>query len=285
MASTQDEMRPEAVVNKLGDQELLRNYCEFAGLHRAVTAIILFKSLGTDENQRRSIGLEILGNFAAALEDVALWFYVLREWKEQKELLFDLLDRINVTESPGHPYSSERALDEMASWTIADLRREFGLPTDQRLLQMGWTERMLNEYINVLRDALEQLREALGVRIESERVLVSSYNKLKHGALAIAASEYSSIGVSVLLPSRRGPRDPVSGKRKINAGWIACDDDDLRGLVDNTVNISSTICAILNLIYKARFDPTWKGSVPSAVTDWRASAYFSTHTAAPTTTR
>jgi hypothetical protein len=261
---TPDEM----VVAKLNDRAILRNYCAFAGLHRAVVAITLFKSLGADENRRRSIGLELLGNFAASLEDVALWFYVLREWKERKELLFDLLDRINITEKPGHAYSSERALKEMTNWTIADLRRELGLPTDERLLKMGWTEKMLNEHINGLRGALEQLREALQIRTENERVLVSSYNKVKHGALAIAASEYSPIGVSVMLPSRRGPIDPESGKRKINTGWIACEDEALSRLADNTVHISSTLWAILNLIYKAGFDPEWQGSIPSAIRDW-----------------
>jgi hypothetical protein len=248
----------EIVVEKLRDQEVLKNYCTFAGLHRARAAVTLFDSLGTDENQRRSIGLEIFANFAAALEDVALWFFVLREWKKGKELLFDLLDRINVTERPGHAYSSERALDEMARWTIADLRREFGLPADEDLLKKGWTERMLNDHINGLRGALELLRSGLEMRSEDEHGVVSAYNKLKHGALAVASAEHSPIGVSVMLASRRGPRDPASGRRKINVGWIACEDEALRRLVDITLQTSSALWAILNLLYMTRFDAKWR---------------------------
>ena len=58
----------QIIVEKLSDQEVLRNYCTFAGMHRSNTAMTLFSSLGTDENQRRSIGLEILGTSVAALE-------------------------------------------------------------------------------------------------------------------------------------------------------------------------------------------------------------------------
>lgn len=275
-----EEMSGETVVAKLGDREVLKNYCEFAVFHRAMSAITLFKSLGTDENQRRSIGLEILGNFAASLEDTALWFYVLKEWKEEKDLLFDLLDRTIITEGSGHPYSSEKALEEMAVWTIADLRREFGLPTDQRLLHMGWTERELNEHINALRDVLRELREALEMRTEDERVLVSAYNKVKHGTLAIAAKEYSEIGVSVMLSSRRGPIDLKSGKRKIDTGWIDCEDKELAKLVDNTVHTCGNLWAMLNLIYKSRFDQSWQGVLPAAITDWSKTHCSSIHSTA-----
>ena len=268
MTSAWPSMPPEAVISKLGDRELLQNYCGFASRHRAVVGVTLFRALGEDELQRRSIGLEIVGNFAAALEDVALWFFVLKEWKEGT-LLFDLLDRIEIRESEGYAYSSEAAFNELAAWTIADLRREFRLSTDESLLSMGWTELRIREYINLLRDAQESIKSALQARTESERILVSSYNKIKHGALAIAASEGSNIGVSVLLPSRKGPLDPVSGKRKINSGWIPCEDEELRNMVRNTVSVSSAMSAILNLVYANRFDRTWNlPKLPVILADW-----------------
>ena len=247
-----------AIVTKLGDQAVLRNYCTFAGMHRAVVAETLFRALGADPNQRRSIGLEITGNFVAALEDVALWFFVLKEWKMEQSLLFDLLDAIQVRESAQSKYSSLVAQNELAKWTIADLRREFGLPTDDELLKRGWTEMILTAHINGLRGALEILRTALEMRTEDEHVLVSSYNKIKHGALAIAATEHSPIDVSVMLSSRRGPLDKASGKRKINTGWMACEGEALRRLVDNTIQVSFALWQILNFLYMARFDPSWK---------------------------
>ena len=212
-----------------------------------------------------------------------MWFYVLKEWKGQKELLFDLLDSMNIKESDTWSYSSEKALSEMANWTIADLRREFGLPTDQRLLQMGWTERALTEHINALRDALEEIREAFEMRTEDERVLVSAYNKVKHGILAIAAREYSEIGISVMLSSRKGPRDPGSGKRKINTAWIDCENESLGRLVDNTVHTCANLWSMLNLIYKARFDLSWQGVPPAAIKDWSDTHCRSIHSAARTT--
>ncbi len=261
-------MLPDAVISKLGDRELLQNYCGFASRHRAVVSVTLFRALGEDELQRRSIGLELVGNFAAALEDVALWFFVLKEWKEGT-LLFDLLDKIKIRESEGHAYSSETAFNELAAWNIADLRRELRLFSDETLLSMGWTEQRIREYINLLRNAQETIKSALQARTESERVLVSSYNKIKHGTVAIAASEGSNIGVSVLLPSRRGPLDPGSGNRKINSGWIPCEDEELRNMVRNTVSVSSAMSAILNLIYANRFDRKWRiPKLPVILADW-----------------
>ena len=121
------------------------------------------------------------------------------------------------------------------------------------------------------------------MRTEDERVLVSAYNKVKHGTLAIAAKEYSEIGVSVMLSSRRGPTDLKSGKRKINTGWIDCEDEALARLVDNTVHTCGNLWAMLNLIYKAKFDPSWKGEVPAAIQDWSRTKCASIHGAASAT--
>jgi len=247
------------MLGRLNDRELLKNYCHFAGIHRANVADSLFRSLsGAGENQRRSTGLELLGNLVATLEDAAMWFFVLKEWKKGNALLFDLLDTTNIQERPGGPMSSEAVLNEIAGWTIADLRREFGLPRDEDLLKRGWTETMLNKHINDLRADLDAFKSALEMRTEDERTMVNSYNKIKHGALAIATTEHSSINVSVMLPSRRGPVDPISGKRKINFAWIACEDKALRSLVNITIQTSFVLWWILNILYVARFDPDWK---------------------------
>jgi hypothetical protein len=88
--------------------------------------------------------------------------------------------------------------------------------------------------------------------------MVNSYNKIKHGALAIATTEHSSINVSVMLPSRRGSVDPISGKRRINFAWIACGDRALRSLVNITIQTSFILWWILNVLYRTRFDPAWE---------------------------
>jgi len=156
------------------------------------------------------------------------------------------------------------------------------MPRDERLLQLGWSERMLNEHINAMRQTLGELQEALEMRTENERVLVSAYNKAKHGMLAIATEEYSPIGVSVMLSSRRGPLDEMSGRRKINTGWIDCADDALARLVDNTVHTSGNLWSMLNVIYKATFDPQWQGEVPEAISRWSSTRCASIHGGSPT---
>lgn len=245
------------IVSKLSDQEVLRNYCTFAGMHRALTAHFLLAALTQDPNQRRSVALELAANFVAALEDVATWYFVLREWRQSEETLFDLIDRIQVTDSEGQRYSTQAAVANVSHWTIADLRREFGLPSDKSLEDAGWSEDAINTHLNGLREALVRLKSGLELRLEDEGILRTSCNKIKHGLLAIAATENSTMGVSVMIPSRRGPRGP-SGKRKINTGWIACDDTGLRRLAKNAIIVSEALWAVLNLVYVFRFDPEWR---------------------------
>jgi hypothetical protein len=145
----------------------------------------------------------------------------------------------------------------MSKWTIADLRREFGLPNDEELIERGWSEEGLRSYINGLREALVRLRSGLELRLEDEGILRTSYNKIKHGMLAFPTSEHSQIGVSVMIISRRAPR-LSGGKAMVNVGWISCDDDALHRLASNAVIVSEALWALLNLIYAYRFDRSWE---------------------------
>ncbi len=236
------------------DQAVLKSYCAFAGMHRAIVAQTLMGGLTADPNERRSVGIELAANFVAALEDVALWYFVLREWKSG-EALFDLMNRIQVRDTKGYKYSTQNAVDALSDWTIADLRREFGLPSDDELLESGWSEVGLNYYIDGLREALVRLKSGLELRLEDEGILRKSYNKIKHGVLAFPTTEHSKIGVSVQILSRRAPGRPGG---KINVGWISFDDDALRRLASNAVIVSEALWALLNLIYIYRFDRSWR---------------------------
>ena len=245
---------PSAVIMaKLGDKEFLRNYCEFAGAHRARIAELLFSNLDDEPNRRRSIALELTANYVSAIEDLVLWFFVLKRWRNNEGTLFDLLNSTSVVERPGNKYSTETALGELRAWTIADLRRELGLPTDDYLLQAGLNERALTNHLNAIRDLLARFREGLELRLEYEHLLVTAYNKVKHGVLAVATTETSRSGISVMIPSR-----PVSGQRKpVNVGWLPCDDEELSKLYVSTLLVSESTFTLLNLIYIGDFDAGW----------------------------
>lgn len=253
-----DEISSQLVVDKLSDPAVLRNACEFASLHRALVVKHLRATLpAPDEaNELRSVALELTMNYVAALEDAVLWFFVLREWKSGNKLLFDLLDTIQITESRKAPYSSQAALKAIEAWTVADLRREFGLPGDEWLLAHGWSETGINRHISAIREGLERLKKGLELRVGDEGVLCTSYNKIKHGCLAIAATEHSSIGVSVMMSSRRGPLGE-GGKRLINTGWLPCERDELVNVADSTLLITEAMWTFLNLLYTFRFDTGW----------------------------
>ncbi len=247
------------IVARLSNREVIRNYCDFAGMHRAVIAKVLFRSLKEESPEcRRSIGLEIAANFVGALEDAALWFYVLKEWKcNDAVLVFDLLDRIWITEGAGSKFSTQGALEQLDHWSRDDMRREFGIPTDGELRSQGWDDETAAMFEGGFVQALEKIRQALKLRTDDEGTIVASYNKIKHGVLAFATNEHSSIGVSIMIPSRRGQGDPVSRKRKVNVGWIPCDDGQLQILVNVTIHISNAIREILCSVYYFHFDKTW----------------------------
>lgn len=257
---TDSGVPPETIVATLGDKELLRNYCLFAGFHRARIAEVLFNNLDDDADQRRSIGLEIAANYVAATEDLVLWFFVLRRWRPGEDpALFDLLDSTFVRESRDADQSTERALKEIQKWSIADLRRELGLPNDEYLLQSGLDEIGLKKHINAMRDLLERIRESFELRLSDNKILVTAYNKVKHGVLAFATNEGSVSGISVLIASRSGPAGP-DGRKKIDAGTIPCDKPELWKMYASTGFVAEATCTLVNLKYIRHFDPRW--SIP-----------------------
>ncbi len=248
---TTSEVSLAEVNQRLQDRELLRNYCTFACFHRARLAHILYEALDDDQDRRRTIGIEIVENYVAMLEDIAMWFFVLRQWARGSKSLFELLEAVEVRESQGWKYSTEAALTEISGWTIADMRREFGMPLDDDLKKFGLSESGLRGHIAAIRDALSLFQESLSLRRSDQGILVVAYNKLKHGLVALSAVENSSIGASVIVASTKGT------PKGLKVGWIPCEDDALAKVVDTTVWAAEALCAVLNILYVARFDNKW----------------------------
>jgi hypothetical protein len=59
------------------------------------------------------------------------------------------------------------------------------------------------------------------------------------------------------LASRRGPLEPPATKRKINAGWLPCEDGELAKMLFDTLVVSEALFILLNWIYAIRFDDSW----------------------------
>jgi hypothetical protein len=249
---------PEVIAAKLTDAAILRNYAEFATLYRPSVATTLVRALDNDHIRRRSIAIEVAALSVASLEDLVFWVNALRRWRPGSEPLFDVLDSVVVRENREHDGSSAAALANLLSWTVADLRRELGLPDDGWLRRLGWSGHQVADHAAGLGELLVILREAVAMRTTDEGVLVTSYNKIKHGALVIAASEGSDIGVSVMLPSRKGPIELASRKHMINTGWIACDDVDVCNLANTVLVANHSIWMLANLVYLYRVDAGWR---------------------------
>jgi hypothetical protein len=248
------------VVAKLKDRDVLRNYCDFSTMYRPSIAMLLIDALDSDPLRRRAIAMEIVALYVAALEDLVLWFFTLRQWRPGEELLFDVVDTVFVNEGRKSTNSTGKALAELANWTHEQLRSEFGLPDDDWLMRNGWSAKGVAEHAEGLTAFLTFVRAALAQRTSDEGMLVTAYNKIKHGALAIAATENSRMGLSLMIPSRRrrGPLEESSGKRMVDVAWLPCDDADLRKLASSVLVTSHVTWVMLNVVYSFRFDPSWE---------------------------
>ena len=177
--------------------------------------------------------------------------FVLQQWSAPKTL-FGLLEDIEVRESIGWKYATDVAIKTISNWTIADMRKAFGLPLDDELASLGLSEVGLQKHIGAMRNALDLFKEGLALRRQDQSILVVAYNKVKHGLVALSAVENSEIGVSVIVPSTKG--DP---KGLLKVGWVPCDDADLAKVVDSTALVSEALMAILHVLYISRFDKDW----------------------------
>ncbi len=262
-----NEATAEEVVAHLSDERLLHSYCTFNTLFRPLIAALLFSQLDDEVQSRRAIALEIASGWVASIEDIVIWVLVLRAWRPGKNLLFDLLDSTTVRENEG-PQSTIALLQHLSDLTGSDLGREIGLPSDAELLGSGFERERIDAQRKALEGFLGLLRDALPIRTADEGVAVSSYNKIKHGVLAVCSDQNSRIGVSFLLASRRGPLDPTAGKRKINASWLPCEDGELAKMLFDTLVVSEALFILLNWLYTVRFDASWlQPSWPSNLTE------------------
>jgi len=244
----------QQAADHLQDRSVLRGFAEFGSIHRAQLAAELWSDLRQQEDAsiRKSLALEIVSNYVVQLEDVLHWILALRRWRQGGMSLFDCVDSVRLERS-------EREVDEIAGWNIADFRRELGLPLDQDLERLGYPEASIREFIQGLRIMLERVQEAVEELSLEERILPLMYHKTKHGILAVPADPQIRLRNALMLASRRGsPIEEGEGRRKINTAWIEAVEEGVAHFVRGTYALSDGIWTVANVLYHFKFDPSWQ---------------------------
>lgn len=249
------EPNSEQAVAHLQDARVLRGFAEFGSIHRAQLADKLWADFRQQREAavRRSLALEIVSNYVAQLEDTLHWVLALQRWHRERQQgtgLFDCVDSAHL---------EKRALDQIARWTIADLRRELGFPRDDELERRGYSEANIRLVIQTLRIVLVKVQEAVQDLRQDEGILPLVYHKTKHGILAIPADAEGGQRNALVLASRRGPAiREGEAKKKINFAWLEAVEEGVAGFVKKTYAVSDGIWTIANLLYLFKFDSSWE---------------------------
>jgi len=247
-------MTDEQIIAHLQDSSVLRGFAEFGSIHRAQLAARLWTDFRQqrDPSIRRSLALAIVSNCVAQLEDMLHWVLALRGWHQRKGSLFDCVDEARLEEA---------GVDEIASWNIADLRRELGFPLDHELERRGFPEARIRQFIQAIRLLLERIQQAREELRLDEGILRLAYHKDKHGILAVPMDPAVGRRNALLLASRRGPRieeGERKGQRKINSAGIEAVDEGVAGFVKLTYAMSDGLWTMANVLYHFRFDDRWE---------------------------
>jgi hypothetical protein len=260
---------PAQLVAHLDDQVILRSYCEFNTMYRALAATGAYDSRAKSRLHRRAAALEIATAWIASIEDLAMLIIAFGEWDPGNNLLFDVLDKTQIREDGGQN-STEAVLATVMSWSPDQIREGLGLPSEETLRDRGFRDEEIAQQRQSFAGFRDLIARALSIRLADESVAVSSYNKIKHGVLAICSTLNSEMGVSFLLSARRGPKEPaLGGRQKINSSWLPCDDRELRALVLDTILVCKASWYLVNLMYLMRFDRKWQmPEWPINIEDW-----------------
>jgi hypothetical protein len=176
---------------RVTNEAFLENYLQFAVFHRwRVAKACLEKLMEFDEEagERHSLALEISTNLFFAVEDILMWFYVLKAWdpSNQSQNLMDMLDAQRL-----NPDSRQAALDELRGMSRSAFRTLLKVPNNaQERDRVGVSPSAWKRFKRNAGSLQDNLVEVLA-NLEAKREnledgwLIRCLNKVKHGLVVM----------------------------------------------------------------------------------------------------
>ncbi len=179
------------MADRVSNEAFLENYLQFAVFHRWRVAKACFErlvDLDEEAGERHSLALEIATNLFFTVEDILMWFYVLKAWDpgDQSQYLMDMLDEQRL-----NPASRQAAYEELRKMSVVAFRGLLRVPNNaQERERAGISREAWQRFKDVAKVQLNDLVAFLS-NIEARRPnledgwLIRCLNKIKHGLVVM----------------------------------------------------------------------------------------------------
>jgi hypothetical protein len=233
-----------AAVDRAREQQFLDQYVDEAWRAHEVTATALVaRAAGAADDDRHLLFLRLFAEYVNALEVLGGWGWAIRHRGEFKLLLDAFL---------AYAPDEVQSFYETVAAEPGDLAVLLGLcPLSE--IASAWVERSEDESVReeVLLDEFERcaanLRQAAAQYFDRDQLIVTNYNKAKHGAPIIRTPALSPDEFFLLAPQR----DPSESARYLFSRFRA-DDEMFARVAGNVTFVSRTTGAVVSLIRNLR---------------------------------
>jgi hypothetical protein len=179
------------MAERISNEEFLENHLQFAVFHRwrvAEACLARLAEFGEEAPERDSLALEITTNLFFTVEDILMWFHVLKAWNpsDQSQNLMDMLDALRL-----NPASRQAVLDALRSMSRSAFRTLLKVPNNaQERSRAGISPASWKRFKRNAESLQDNLVEFLA-NLEAKREnledgwLIRCLNKVKHGLIVM----------------------------------------------------------------------------------------------------
>lgn len=227
------------VVDHARESTFLDQYVEQAWrVHDVAARALIASASDADDDERRLLFLRLFAEYVNALEVLGGWGWAIRNRDEFKLLLDAFLAYVpgEVASFYEIVASGEGDLAELlALRPLADIARAWGERAEEDLREQ--------DLLDELTRCAANLRQAAAQYFDREQLLVTNYNKAKHGAPIIRTAALASDEFFVVAPQR----DSTQSGRYLFSKFRA-DDEMFARVADNVTFVARTTRAVVSLV-------------------------------------
>jgi hypothetical protein len=193
------------MTERVSNEAFLENYLQFAVFHRwrvAKACLERLVELDEEAGERHSLALEIVTNLFFTVEDILMWFYVLKAWDPGDDS-HNLMDMLN--EQRLNPRSRQAAYEELREMSVVAFRRLLRVPNNaQERERAGISPAAWQRFKDLAKVQLKDLVAFLS-NIESQHPnledgwLIRCLNKIKHGLVVMKETPEGHPAVGIFI--------------------------------------------------------------------------------------
>ena len=242
----------------ISDKEFIESYLKFNLSARPSIAWFCIKAFPTAKAyDKKALALEVLSQYTAYLEDLAMIYHAMKEKQKQPEKSFlDHFQRINIREKS--KFDTEviiSELEDLENSDIDSIKSNLGLPDLKKMaiseeikktiIEYGDIEKANEQYNLDTRVILGKFKQILQNRVRdkngNELPLVKMNNKIKHGYLVINSEDDDWIKLPIEFSGK------LNNTTEIKFYWLECKEDKLKQLFEQMKILHRYISDFLNI--------------------------------------